>query len=127
MKDDAEASFREGLRVERTNWEARYWYGRFLVREGRTTEALEHLQEAVRREPKGSEERGMRVRIRLAHAGALLGAGKMDESVTAFGTALSADVADEVGLQAVAAAGSLSAMRFAGDASSLAGGWLRRR
>jgi len=121
MKDDAEASFREGLRVERTNWEARYWYGRFLVREGRTTEALEHLQEAVRREPKGSEERGMRVRIRLAHAGALLGAGKMDESVTAFGTALSADVADEVGLQAVAAAGSLSAMRFAGDASSLAG------
>ncbi len=118
MKDDAEASFREGLRVERTNWEVRYWYGRFLVREGRTLEALEHLQEAVRREPKGQEERGMRVRVRLAYAGALLGAGKMDES---FGTALSADVANEVGLQAVAAAGTLSAMRFTDDASSLMG------
>ena len=98
MKDAAEASFREGLRIERTNWEARYWYGRFLVREGRTLEALEHLQEAVRREPKAPEERAMRVRIRLAYAGALLGAGKMDESVAAFGTALSADAANEVGL-----------------------------
>ena len=121
MKDAAEASFREGLRIERTNWEARYWYGRFLVREGRTLEALEHLQEAVRREPKAPEERAMRVRIRLAYAGALLGAGKMDESVAAFGTALSADAANEVGLQAVAAAGSLSAMRFTDDASSLMG------
>ncbi|MGB0332956.1 MAG: tetratricopeptide repeat protein, partial [Planctomycetota bacterium] len=124
MKDAAEASFREGLRIERTNWEARYWYGRFLVREGRTLEALEHLQEAVRREPKAPEERAMRVRIRLAYAGALLGAGKMDESVAAFGTALSADVANEVGLQAVAAAGTLSAMRFTDDASSLMGAWL---
>ncbi|MDG1984462.1 MAG: tetratricopeptide repeat protein [Planctomycetota bacterium] len=121
MKDAAEASFKEGLRVERTNWEARYWYGRFLVKEGRVDEALDHLQEAVRREPKAPEERAMRVRIRLAYAGALLGAGQMDESVAAFGTALSADVADEVGLQAVAAAGTLSAMRFTDDASSLMG------
>ena len=121
MKDAAEASFREGLRVERTNWEARFRYGRFLVAEGRVEEALEHLQEAVRREPKAPEERAMRVRIRLAHAGALLGAGRMDEAVAAFGTAISADVADEVGLQAVAAAGTLSATRFTAAGEAMLG------
>lgn len=124
MKDAAEASFTEGLRVERTNWEVRYWYGRFLVQEGRVEEALEHLQEAVRREPKAPEERAMRVRIRLAHAGALLGAGRMEESVAAFGTAMSADVADEVGLQAVAAAGTLSATRFTPAGQTMIGAGL---
>ena len=35
LDGDAEESFREGLRVERANWEGRWRYGRFLMERGR--------------------------------------------------------------------------------------------
>lgn len=115
---EAETSFQEALRVERTQWEARLRYGNFLVDEGRIDEALVQLREAVLREPKAPEDRPWRVRARLAQAGALMRAGKADQAFQAFSSAISADVANEVGLVDVGAAGLVTAARFASSSEA---------
>ena len=113
MDLEAEKSFGEALRISRTDWEARLRFGEFLVSRARYDEALPNLREAVLREPKAPEDKSWRVRVRLANAGALLAAGRADESFDAFATAVSADQADEVGRRAEAEAGQLSAARLA--------------
>jgi len=113
LDQEAEASYREALRMGRTDWEARLRYGQFLVSRGRVDESLEHLKEAVLREPKAPEDKPWRVRIRMANAGALLRAGLADEAFDGFKTAVSADQADDVGLPARAEAGQLSAALLA--------------
>ncbi len=113
MDTEAEKCFAEALRLSRTDWEARLRFGEFLVSRARYEEALEHLREAVLREPKAPEDKPWRVRVRLANAGALLAAGRADDSFDAFATAVSADQADEVGRKAEAEAGQLSAARLA--------------
>ncbi|MEM9378837.1 MAG: tetratricopeptide repeat protein [Planctomycetota bacterium] len=124
MPQAAEVQFQEGLRVERTNWEGRYWYGRFLLRNERVDEALPHLREAVLREPKAPGYRAIRVMVRLEYAGALLWAGQMTEAMEAFGVAMSADQANEIGEAEVCAAGMLTAARFVdlGPGGSMSGG-----
>ena len=112
IDQEAENSFKEALRLSRTDWEARLRFGEFLVSRGRYDEALEHLREAVLREPKAPDDKPWRVRVRLANAGALLAAGRADESFDAFATAVSADQANEVGRRAEAQAGQLSAARL---------------
>lgn len=113
LDQEAEKSFREALRVSRTNWEARLRFGEFLASRERVDEALEHFREAVLREPKAPEDKPWRVRVRLANAAALLRAGQPDEAFDAFATAVSADQPDEVGRKAEAEAGQLSAARLA--------------
>ncbi|MEM8711481.1 MAG: tetratricopeptide repeat protein [Planctomycetota bacterium] len=113
MVDEAEASYREALRMGRTDWEARMRFGQFLASQGRHAESLEHLKEAVLREPKAPVDKPWRVRIRMAYAGALLQAGRADDAFDTFKTAVSADQANEVGLRPMAEAGQLSAARLA--------------
>jgi tetratricopeptide (TPR) repeat protein len=113
MDTEAEKSFGEALRLSRTDWEARLRFGEFLVSRARYEEALPHLREAVLREPKAPEDKPWRVRVRLANAGALLAAGRPDDSFDAFATAVSADQANEVGRREEAEAGQLSAARLA--------------
>ena len=112
LDGDAEESFREGLRVERANWEGRWRYGRFLMERGRATEAVEHLTMAVQREPKGSDDRIWRVRVRLDHGRVLLMTGDGDGAFQAFNSALMADVANDLGLADVCLAGLLSAAPY---------------
>ncbi|MFT6108416.1 MAG: tetratricopeptide (TPR) repeat protein [Planctomycetota bacterium] len=118
MDGAARASLEEALRIGRTNWEARLRFGEFLSANGHYEEALEHLREAVLREPKAPEDKPWRVEIRIANASALLAAGRADEAFDAFATAVSADQADEVGRKAEAEAGQLSAARLSGKAAA---------
>lgn len=121
MPEAARHQFEEALRVERTSWEARAHFGRFLMRQGDAEAAVEHLREAVLREPKEPEAKGFRVRIRNAYAGALLATGQMAEALDAFGTAVSADPGNETGMLDVGRAGLMSAARFV-DGDGMADG-----
>ena len=112
MFGDAERRFEEGLRVERTNWEARLRYGQFLMEQGRTDEALPHLAEAVAREPKAADDRVWRIRVRLEHGKALFATGDADGAFDRFATALNADALGELGLAEEAIAGMMTAARF---------------
>ncbi|QDV06464.1 tetratricopeptide repeat protein [Planctomycetes bacterium Poly30] len=112
MDGMARTSFETALKIARTDWEARLRFGEFLSSLGLHDQALEHLREAVLREPKAPEDKPWRVEIRLANAGALLAAGRVDEAFDAFATAVSADQANEVGRRAEAEAGQLSAARL---------------
>lgn len=120
LDGDAEASFKDALRVERTDWEAHWRFGRFLMDRGRVEEAAGHLAEAVQRVPKGADERLWRVRVRLDHGRALLMTGEGGKAFDAFNSALSADFANDLGLADVCLAGVMSAARFSDDPTAQA-------
>lgn len=94
----AEEAYREGLRRSRTNWLANWWYGRFLLEQGRGEEALGYLSEAQRREPSQAELRFARVGIRADLGAALLHLGRPAEARDMFERARSADPSDDAGL-----------------------------
>ena len=106
LDGDAEESFREGLRVERANWEGRWRYGRFLMERGRATEAVEHLTMACSASRRA--DRIWRVRVRLDHGRVLLMTGDGD-AFQAFNSALMADIANDLVLADVWLAGLLGA------------------
>ena len=87
---------------------------------GRATEAVEHLTMAVQREPKGSDDRIWRVRMRLDHGRVLLMTGDGDGAFQAFNSALTADIANDLGLADVCLAGLLSAAPYSDDPMAVA-------
>lgn len=112
MNGDAERRFEEALRVERTNWEARLRFGRFLMDQGRTDEALPQLAEAVAREPNGADERIWRIRLRIDYGKALFASGDPDGAFDRFASALNADALGELGLVEEAMSGMITAARY---------------
>ncbi|MEE8466898.1 MAG: hypothetical protein V3T22_00485, partial [Planctomycetota bacterium] len=107
MLRKAEASYREGLSRKSTNWHVRWRYGRFLMAEGRGEEALTHLREANRRQPKTIVMRSMRVGIRADLGRALVMVGRPDEARQLFLDASAADPSDDAGLAGLYSVGVL--------------------
>lgn len=112
MDGDAESRFNEALRVGRSNWEARWRFGTFLLEHGRSDEALVQLTAAATAEPKGDENQIWRVRVRLDAARAEFAVGNVDAAMRGFTSAVSADALNDVGLLDQCAAGLLTAARF---------------
>lgn len=75
--ESAERRFEEALRLARSNFEAQFAYGRFLMARGRAVEALEHLELAHQFEPP-AEFLEQRLSARLELGGARLANGKLD-------------------------------------------------
>ncbi|MDA1264598.1 MAG: tetratricopeptide repeat protein, partial [Planctomycetota bacterium] len=111
--DRAEESFREGLRARRTDWEANWRFGRFLLDRGRADEAIEVLEQAALRQPTGVEWARTRAGIRADLGACLLHLGRVQESHDAFQGVVSSDPSDDRGL-----AGVYSAALFLEDAES---------
>lgn len=116
----AEAAYEEALRWGRTDWQARWHYGRFLLDQGRGDEALEHLDQANKFEPKSPETKNARASMRADYGWALLFVGRMDEARDWFGRALNVDPEHQSAL-----AGKWSADRFLAGTTNGDGGGVR--
>lgn len=113
--DPAEEAYQEALKVRRTDWEARWRYGSFLLDRRRVEEALHHLTEAARREPTSAERREARVRIRADLGHCLLRLGRVQEAFERFGLARSANPDVDLGLAGMVSAALLLEDVDAGD------------
>lgn len=106
----AEESYKSALRWGRTNFEARWRYGRFLLEQGEIERALEQLSEASRFEPTSLETKSARTRMRSDLGWTHLAVGDVSTARDWFKRTLAADPTDQQGL-----AGRLSAARFLAD------------
>jgi tetratricopeptide (TPR) repeat protein len=89
--DGAEARFREAERTGRGSYIVQWALGRFLSDRGRWAEALAHLRDAQRFEPKEPSATDIRARIRTDLGAALMAMGEVEEALSYFDRALQAD------------------------------------
>jgi len=119
--DLAEEHFLQAIGLNGANHFARLAYGRFLLDQGRGAEAVEHLLEAERREPRDSEGRALRVLTRSSLGHAHLAAGDPTKAAGAFGRAIAADDQDPDAVAGLLAAALLTGDEVAlGDATAAA-------
>lgn len=111
----AEEHLQQAIGLNGANHFARLAYGQFLLERGRGAEAVAHLQEAERREPRDSQGRALRVATRRSLGQALLAAGDPAAAAAAFARAIAADDQDPDAI-----AGLLAAALLAGDEEALA-------
>ena len=89
--ESAEERLRRAERLGRGSWDVQHALGRFLLDRGRHAEAVEHLREAAKHEPKDPYRGETRGRIRADLAAALLRGGALDEAADWFERAVQAD------------------------------------
>ncbi len=116
MFDRAEKEYALALQRTNQNWEVRLRYGRFLLGQGRTAEALANLSVAHDREPAFPEAKLDRSIIRTSLGAAQVQGGKLTEAVASFERALANDREDSRALAGLFVAalysrGTLSAER----------------
>ncbi|MFT4541078.1 MAG: tetratricopeptide (TPR) repeat protein [Planctomycetota bacterium] len=88
MFDKAEVSFQEALRWGRTNWEANWHAGRFMLSRGRSAEAVAFLERSRSSAGGGIETVPERTEMRTDLGWALLQQGDLPAATTAFASAL---------------------------------------
>lgn len=91
LREAAEERLRAALRQDSSSWVTRWGLGRFLLRDGRTAEAVAHLEVASRNAPQEPEQLAVRVAIRTDYASALFAEGQVAEAARVFDQALTAD------------------------------------
>ena len=134
MFDRAEAGFMEALRWGRSDWEANWLTGRFMLQRGRTAEAIEYLTRAKSSGSGGLDTVPERTAMRTDLGWALLQQGELQAAAAAFANALNltADfepaLAGQVSVQAlehvgVDAPGGDSSLRLSSAARSADAGF----
>ena len=93
MEESAEARLREALSIERASFEAHRALGELLLSQGRSAEAVEHLEWANRTAPDDPARLGERADVRVLLGDAQLALGDLAAAREAYGQALRADPA----------------------------------
>lgn len=110
--DSAAERLQEAERIERTNWEVQWAYGRFLLERGDRAGALEHLAKAHENEPDG---RRSRIGIRYDLGAAWLATGATGEARTMFRKVLNVDPENQRALAAMRSVAMLEPRSTADD------------
>ena len=105
--ESAEERLRRAVSIERGNYLVRWALGRFLLERGSYREAVEHLREAHRNEPRDPALASDRTLIRTDLGKALMALGEVEEALALFDRALTADATNQV-----ARAGRLGALQL---------------
>lgn len=92
--DSAEVRLRRAVEVERSDYEANWALGAFLLEHGRPQEALEFLEFAQRYEPRAPERRDVRLAIRLDGVECLVALGRIEDAVAKLRAGLSGSTDD---------------------------------
>lgn len=91
LLEEAEASLRRAVAVDRGSWEARWSLGGFLARRLELEEALEHLTQASRAVPTDPDYLDERIRVRLDLADVHLALGQLPQARGLYATLLGLD------------------------------------
>lgn len=121
LHDQAEQRLRAALAMNQGSWVSRFGLGRFLVRRGRSEEALEHLKVANQGAPQAPELLPVRVAIRTTLGDAHFALGQLAEAEAAYRSALAADASHERAQAGLLATQFLAGKTPAASASPLQG------